>query len=274
MRQGSALPYMNRSLRRAFSILEAFLERGGKPMTLPEIVRAVGLNRTTVWRLVLCLEELGYVERQADDRFRLGLKLLRLGAVVQGTLDLRAAARPAMEALASATDESVYLSVRTGDLRVCIDMVESKQSIRHRIALGEAIALYAGAAGKLLLAFMPPDEVRKYLERVKLEPICRQTIQDPMVLLAQLEQIRREELAFSVEERFLDTLSIAAPVRDHSGNVIAALSITGPSVRMESRGTDKLAQEVRSAALDISKALGHMRTGSQEAEKPACRTAP
>ena len=204
-------------LDKAVAVLDA-VER--EPSTLTALVAATGLSRATAHRLAVALEAHGLVRRDGDGRFALGPRLMTLGRVAGEQLPLRDAARPALEWLRDTTGESVQLYVRQGDRRVCIDALESPHGLRTIVPVGASLPLDVGSAGRILAA---GDAARPWAE--------------------------------SVEERERGVASVSAPVRAADGQVVAAVSVSGPVDRTTRRPGRRYAEAVVEAADRIGMAL-------------------
>ncbi|MGE5552557.1 MAG: IclR family transcriptional regulator [Betaproteobacteria bacterium] len=259
--QGEGGPLLQ-TVERAFGVLEQFLARKDEPMRVADLAKALKLNRTTTWRLVTTLETLGYLERCEGERFRLGLKLYYYGSLIQNRFDVRRIAESVMERLRQESTESVYLWIRVGQKRVCIHALESSRPVRHQISVGEILPLHAGAGGKLLLAYEPPDQLEEYLGQLVPRPPSANTITQVEELRRDLDTIRQQGYATSRGERFSETFSVAAPIRDHSGAVVAALSLAGPSARMRG-GEGRYIDQVCSAAGEVSRLMGYQVPANQ-----------
>lgn len=172
----------------------AALERS--PCGLGELVAATGLSRATAHRLAVALEAHGLVRRSSDGKFALGLRLLALGQAAARQVPLAAAARPALEWLRDETGESVQLYVREGDVRVCVDALESPHGLRTIVPVGAVLPLGIGSAGRVL---SDEDLHVRWVE--------------------------------SVEERERGVASVSAPVVAPDGRVVAAVSVSGPVER-------------------------------------------
>jgi DNA-binding IclR family transcriptional regulator len=197
------------------------LERG--PLSLAELVAATGVSRPTAHRLAVALECHGFVRRDAEGRFALGLSLVRLGRAAGEGLPLAESARPALEALRDETGESVQLYVRQGDERVCVASLESPHGLRTIVPLGAALPLDRGSAGRVLLNGDGP-------------------VLDGAGWVA------------SVGEREDGVASVSAPVRDGAGGVCAAVSISGPIPRLGDRPGERYGAAVVRAARAVEAA--------------------
>lgn len=233
-----------RAVLRALSILDSF-EPGKAELSLTDLARNIGLSMSTTSRLVSTLEGQGYLSRNRDSqRYSLGPKIAQLGALGFSNLDLRRVALPFMQALNKVYDEGISLYVVQGDERVCVERIESSQPLRRVINIGDRHPMTRGAAGRVLLAYQSRE---KRDELLALDPF---TTEDG------LAELRHSGYTVSLGEREEGVSSIASPVFDARGIVIAALAMSGPSVRFEGPGfSDKVAKVKRHAEL-ISSALG------------------
>jgi DNA-binding IclR family transcriptional regulator len=196
------------------------LEQG--PASLGELAEATGLHRATAHRLAGALEVHGLVRRDGEGRYALGLRLLALAGAADRLFPLRDVARPALQALRDRTGESVQLYVRDGDARVCIDALESPHGLRTIVPLGALLPLDKGSAGRVLRG--DPTGRRGWIE--------------------------------SVEERERGVASVSAPVRDPTGRVIAAVSVSGPVERTTRSPGRRYGRAVVEAARAVEAALG------------------
>jgi DNA-binding IclR family transcriptional regulator len=233
----AAVGVLDRSVR----ILEA-VEGGAHRFTA--IVRATGLPRATAHRLIRALEEHGFLARFPGLGYRLGPRLLRLANEAMRELPLRDLAHPVLERLARSTGESAQLYVRSGDVRVCIDVVESANELRTIVPVGSSLPLYAGSAAKVFLAYAPDRErhVRKAKDR---ERFARE------VELALLRG-----WASSTDERQPGVGSVSAPVLGPYDIVLAVVSVSGPASRMGRISARRYAAAVVDAAREIERSLG------------------
>ena len=225
--------------------------------TLPDeagiasIAPAVGLPPSTVHRLLDTLCWLGYASRNPQTRrYKLGLKLFDLGCTVVNQMGFGRAARQYLEELVSLSGETANLAVLSDDGKVLyIDKVDSPQVLRSGIHVGYKAPLTCTALGKVLLAWLPEDEVDR-LTAGGLERRTKNSIADAEVLRAHLRQVREQGYATDDEELMIGIRCVAAPIFNRHGNVVAGLSISGPSSRLGLAELRALAPElIRRAAL-------------------------
>lgn len=235
---------------RLLAVLDCF-DLARPTLTLTEIADRAGLPLSTARRLIAELERWGGLERQPDQRYRIGIRLWRIGSLAPRQRVLSDAALPVMQDLCEATQENVQLAVLDDGEALCIEKISSPRAVPTATHVGGRLPLHATGVGKVLLAFSPPDVLRAAVER-GLSPSTRNTIVQPGRLAAALDTVREQHLAWSYEEMTLGAVSIAAPVRDATGRLRAALGIvTHSHLRLE-----QLAPAVRTAALGISRRTG------------------
>jgi DNA-binding IclR family transcriptional regulator len=205
-------PYAIGVLRRAFDILAIF-SHARPSLSLGEIVTAVRLPKTTVFRVLSSLVERGYCECDPQTgKYSLGFELLRLADIRRRQTNVHDVAAPAMREIRNAVNETVILSVRAGDSRVHIDFVEGLHAMRRMADLGVPAPLYAGAASKVLLAGMNDDEIDAYLDRTDLAAFQDSTITDRALLWREVRSIRKRGFAESKGELFAGGGALAAPI--------------------------------------------------------------
>ncbi|MEM1267318.1 MAG: IclR family transcriptional regulator [Pseudomonadota bacterium] len=242
------------SVERAAQLLLIISEMPGSGVT--ELAAATGMTKSLTFRLLYTLESQGLVRKNAERRtYALGYSALILGERARRQSPLMATAEEVLAALSSKTRENALLLVRDGLSSMCIAMKESPQPLRIFAAVGRAGPLHAGGGPKVLLAFAPED-VRATVLSGPLEAFTDQTIVAPEALEASLARIRRDGQTLSVGELDPNTFSIAAPVRDHSGTVVAALSVNGPTARLDPASEPVFLSEVLDHAVQLSRQLG------------------
>jgi DNA-binding IclR family transcriptional regulator len=220
-----------------------------------ELAQALGLHRSIVYRILKTLERRGFVtQTDRRGRFSLGLKLIELGNVVLSTTNLLQIADPIMARLVKETDESVMLSVVSGNESVCIGKKDSPKPVRATMSIGDRSPLYAGATAKALLAHLGADRIDE-LVAAGLKRITRHTITDAAKLEEDLAEIRRQGWAFSVGEFTPDVAAIAVPLRDSNGTVVASLTTTGLASRFTRGRLPILIDATCRAGEDISAQL-------------------
>jgi DNA-binding IclR family transcriptional regulator len=237
-------------LGRALRILGAFGPQ--RPaMSLSELARQAGLPVSTVHRMVGELVEWGALERGADGGYRVGLRLWELGALAPRGPGLRERALPFLEDLSLITRENVQLAVREGTEVVFVERIAATGAVRVLTRVGGRFALTATGVGLVLLAHAPVDVQDEVLGA----PISRHTsctVTDPDVLRHLLADVRTNGFAISDRQVTMDALSVAAPLQDRTGQVVAAVSLV---VRYGSASAHSLVPLVRTSARAISRAL-------------------
>ncbi|MCS7236403.1 MAG: IclR family transcriptional regulator [Armatimonadota bacterium] len=253
------------AVARALDVLWAFAEGGA--MGVSELSRRIALPKSTVHRLLepLVARDL-VVQDPATGRYRLGPGVFRLGSAFAKSLDVRQAALPAMHELARRTGETVNLNIRQGAYRVCVEKVDSVQDVRHFVELGRPLPLFAGASGKVLLAYADTDVLAAVLRGLR--PLTGRTVTDPDRLQAQLARIRRQGYAVSWNERVEGAAAVSAPVRDAAGTVVAGLTVSGPTYRFSATRIRELVPMVVEAAAEVSSRLGYSPGGTNAGARP------
>lgn len=261
-RDGRAPASEVRSLDRAIAILNVF-SRERNELGVSEIAQLTGLNTSTTHRLLASLTANGLVQQVSGSRrYALGPHILRLAYIASGHVNVQEAALPVMKRLRDASDETVGLHLlRADNRRVVVDQVESHKPLRRTYTeLGQPIPLHQGAPGKVLLAHLSP-EAREAILSAPLEAATAQTPTDADALREQLRLIRERGYALSFGERVTDIHTVAVPIANHTGEVIAALSITGPTVRMPRERLQQLAELGLAAGQELSRRLGYVPPG-------------
>lgn len=247
------------SFDRAVSILDAFtMDR--PEMGVSELARVTGLSRSTTHRLLATLQYHELVQQLPNSKnYALGPHVLRLAQVTLSKANLRTIAQPVMTWLRDQCDETVGLHVAQGErARIVLDQVESRQPLRRTYTdIGQPIPIHQGAPGKVLLAYRPP-EVREEVLSAGLEGATSRTITDPEKLRAELRRVLKQSYALSFEERVPEISTISVPVRNHTGKVIAALGVTGPSSRLSKKRLLEFFPSTAEAAQTISGSLGYL----------------
>jgi DNA-binding IclR family transcriptional regulator len=250
-------PVVVEAVLRALRLLDLF-ERGRPEMSLAEFVRRGGYSKTTTYRLLLTLEEAGWLERGPGGSFRLTIKPFQVGSILVDSLDLRREAGPVMARMAAETGETIYLVVPEGPRAVCLERIDSGQGVRLAdLYVGGSQPLHLGAAPRALLAFDEPALLPPLLA----EGLTRRTehsIVDPAALLADLAETRRRGYSISDQDVTPNVAAIGAPVFGAEDRAIAAVSIGGLQARILPPRPDLMTCLV-GAAQEISARLGHRR---------------
>ncbi len=225
--------------------------------SLAELSARLALPKSTLHRFLASLETHRILRRDpADKRWRLGYRLVTWGERAAESTGLHHVARPVMRDLATRTGETVVLTVYQDQQVVCIGKVETSHSVRLKLDVGMRHPPHAGASSKVLMAYLPKEEIQAIIRDKGLPRLCTNTITDPGALWAELAHIRERGYADSVEETDVGAWGVATPVYGHNGDVAAAIGIVGPSLRF----SDELARQYvafcRDAARRISAALG------------------
>jgi DNA-binding IclR family transcriptional regulator len=241
------------SIERAFAVLSALSDG---PIGVTEVAERTELAKSTAARLLASLAREGAVEQvPGQTRYRLGPRMATLSAGVAPVRNLVAIARPILEALARETGEAAGLSVPDGATVHYIDQVDSTHEVQVRDWTGTRVPMHAVSSGQVFLAHMNPTEVERYLAqpRVSFTP---KTITDSSALRDRLRQVQLDGFAW-VREEFAEGLnSVAAPVADDGGEIVATVHLHGPSYRFPALGeTTQISELVLDAAGRLSKRL-------------------
>lgn len=239
-------------------LLEALVERR-QPVGVSELARALGLDKSRVYRLLLTLKAKGYLEQDpATRKYMVGPKLVVLSSRILGNNDLYVQARPVMKKVRKGTGETVHLAVRMEDHAVYIAQEISPEVIGVNTEVGQREPLYCTAVGKALVAFLPEEEMDAIVQRLEFRPYTPRTITSPAQFKAHCWDVRAQGYAVDDEELHPGVRCIGAPIRGHEGSVVASLGISGPASRLSHDAIPRLARIVVHSANEISYRLGYL----------------
>jgi IclR family pca regulon transcriptional regulator len=245
------------ALSRGISILEAF-DEANPELGITQISRKVGLSKTTTFRLVQTLVVLRYLVLSSENKYRLGPRVLSLGFSVLQTLDLKTIAAPYLQSLARQCHETVNMAVLDEDELVYIERIRTQQIVNINLHVGSRLPLYNTAMGRALLAYQPEPWLQEYIDRMTADPDASPHLgKKGIKLLMQLESVRMKKYAINDEDLVKGLRSIAAPVRDGKGEVVAVVNIAVPSARVTVGGLETtFAPQLLTAVQTISEVLG------------------
>jgi len=227
--------YTIRSIRRAINILTSLdKEKGG--LTLAELTKTINLSKSTTFRILSNLEDERFVSKeQHTNKYYLGQKIFELSHSITQDSDIRKIALPFMRELNYITKESISLDIRYNEYRVAIEKVDSTLMVKSVVELGKSIPLFAGAAGKVILAYLPKEEMIEIINRTNFTKFAANTIIDSIQLLKELKKIKKEGYATSFEELIPDSASIAVVILNKNEKVVVSLCISGPISRFDNK---------------------------------------
>ena len=244
------------TVRNAARLLKVFRSRE-TDLGVSELSRRLGLGKSTVHRMLTTLVAEGLVEQ--DPRtggYRLGIVMFELGQAVRVHMDLHAAVGPVLTELRTQTGESSQVGVLDGHEVVYVDRMESAHSLRLFTDTGRRVPVHCTSSGKVLLAYLPEARRQAVLRDAPLSALTPSTITSPEQLLLEVDRVRRRGWAEAVNEREIGIASIAAPIRDIGGEVVAAVSIGVPLARCNVMALRRLAPVIMEAAEAASRRLG------------------
>jgi IclR family transcriptional regulator, pca regulon regulatory protein len=266
-RDGESSTAFSQSLERGLTILSSFTENN-PVLGVADLARAVGLNKSTTHRYVATLAKLGYVQQDPETkRYSLGPRVVDLGFAAINSMEITRVAASYLQALSDETGYTVSMSVLDGPDIVYVDRRRSGRASSFAMGLhlhvGSRLPAYCTSMGKVLLAFCEPAELRTLLDRTDLARRGPKTITAREQLMAALARVRHSGIAVNDEELAAGLRSVAAPVRDRTGRVVAAVNIaihlTVWNASVESV-VSRLEGPLRHTVAEISERLGHRST--------------
>jgi DNA-binding IclR family transcriptional regulator len=223
-----------------------------------ELSRLTGLSSSTTGRLLQEMKERGVLQQNVETKtYSMGIRILNWSGVYLATLDIRAVAMPIMNELQQLSRETISLYVLDGTDRVCVERLESPQNVRIVARLGLRLPLYAGSAGKVILAFLSEAQQEHILATVPMRPFTQHTITDVTILRDEIIKIKQQGYASSHGEWIQDASGVAAPIFGPDRQVTGALTISGPTQRFNTDVIERYGRDAVIAAMDISRLLGY-----------------
>lgn len=245
------------SVDRAVTVLEILARSGGSGVT--EVAAELGVHKSTAFRLLGALEDRDLVEQAGDrGKYHLGFGILRLAGAVPGQLDLVRQGRPVLDALAVEFGETVNLAVIRSHYAVNVDQALGSAAVTAHNWVGELTPLHATSSGKVLLAYLPIAERRRLLRAAGQARFTPHTITTRSGIEAQAERVVTDGYASTLQEYEDGLNAVAAPVRDHAGAVIAAISVSGPAYRLTATAIAAATAPLIAGADRLSARLGHL----------------
>jgi DNA-binding IclR family transcriptional regulator len=247
---------MLQTIEKASEVLALF-DRDHAEWGVREVAEALGLAKSSAHDLLTSLEQVMLLGKNTEGRYRLGWRLVMLSETLLATTELRREARLIMEELAEQYRETIHLAVLDDTKVVYVDKLEGKQAVRVELtSLGTRLYAHCSALGKVLLAYEPEKNVKRIIKVEGLPRFTANTITDADELEQALGKIRKQGYAFDQEEILPDLCCVGAPIRDHTGQVIAAISMSLPAYRFQ-RSQTELRKAVMRAGKMISERLGY-----------------
>lgn len=245
-------------LERTIKILET-MAKYPYGIALTDLSKEVGLNKSTVFRILATFQYYGYIMQDSDGKYKLGYKFMELSSAVMERLDIRKIAHPYLDELSKITGEVVHLVVLDGYEGVYIDKVDNSfGTIRMYSQVGKRVSLHSSGVGKVLLASLNEEEVDKFIIEKGLPKKTENTITDPVKLKEELARIRNQGYAIDDIENEEGIRCVAAPILNYNGETVAAVSISGPTIRVTKERIPELVHLIREYTIKISREMGFL----------------
>lgn len=262
MDQGSVAPEADtivrvQSVERAFRLLETLVRH--TEMSLGQLAESVGVHKSTAYRLLHTLMQLGYVEQDGDQgNYRVGIRMVEMGGMATHSWPLHRAAETVMDRLASELGEAVNLAVEDDLDMVYVATVDAYSMLRMQLNIGRRAPVHCTAVGKVMLAYRPEMVRRLKTEHPRLDALTPFTITEWSQLEEELSRIRQQGFAVDNEEQEIGARCVAAPIADHRHRIVAALGISAPTARLSLERAQDVGPVIIQAARRVSERLGYL----------------
>lgn len=245
------------SVDRAISVLEILAQQGEAGVS--DVAAEIDVHKSTAFRLLGALESRGLVEQAGErGKYRLGFGIVRLAGAVTGRIDITQQGRPVCERLAEEMGETVNIAVMQEHFAINLFQVRGPAAVAAHNWVGQLTPLHATSSGKILLAHLPSKERAELLAQTGLKKMTPRTLTGKTKLEKNLADVREHGYSWTLEELELGLHAMAAPVRNRDGEVIAALSASGPSYRFTEERMRELAPLLIEGADEISHRMGYL----------------
>lgn len=251
------------ALEKGLAIIELLAE-SDQPLGITDLYTYCGIPKSSIFMILSTLESLKYIEKLPGDKYKLTMKIHRLGSQILSKLDIREVARPYMRELAETLHFTVHMAALEQRQAIYIEKVNSPGYVQFSTKVGQSMQLYCSAVGKTLAAYLPSDELDELLKDLTFEAYTPYTISTPEAFKDFLKSVRETGYAIEDEEGEAGIRCIGAPVYDNTGKVAAAISVTALRSELPSHKYAEVGKLVSEKALQISRELGY-----QPAAKPA-----
>jgi len=244
-----------KTIDRLITILDCFSSEH-PTWSLAELSQRLDMPKSSLHRFLVSLESHGILRRdRLDKRWRLGYRLFAWGCLAAENTQLIHIAKPFMQDLTKYTEETTILTAWQNHEVVCIEKVESNHPVRMTLDVGTRRLPHAGASSKILMAYLPHEEIQDIIRERGLPKLCVNTITDPDKLMAELIKIREHEYAESYQETDQGAWGVATPIRDRSRAVVAGIGVAGPISRFNKERAEQYREYCRNASLQITTLL-------------------
>jgi DNA-binding IclR family transcriptional regulator len=245
-----------KSVRKALQIFELFTIDTPE-LSISDLVRKLSMPKVSVYRFLRVLMKSSFISQDRQTKkYRLSIKIFELGSIVLRNFDLREVAFPLIVELSKRSGETAHLGVLDNQQVISIEGVESDQSLRISLPIGKRVYLHSTGIGKAILAFLTDQEIQEIIRQKGLPRFTNNTIVDPNPLMKEIQLIRKRGYAIDNEENEHGIRCVAAPIFDVNKQVVASISISGPSVRIPHTRISELSSMVIETSQKISKAHG------------------
>lgn len=248
--------YILSSLYNALEILDLLSKY--EELSLAEISKEVNLGKASVFRMLYTLEKKGFVHKTSHAKYKLGMKFAYYGSIASERQNILSVARPHLQKLRDKLNETVHMSILDNDNNVIFMLKEvGNYSIQMASKVGAKMPPYCTGTGKMLLAGLPDEELKNIINNLDFGKKTNYTITDRIRFEEEIKKIRILGYAEDIEECEIGLICYAAPVKDMTGNIIAAISVSGPTERMRQNRL-QLIDAIKEEAKDISEAMGYI----------------
>lgn len=259
--------YLINSILRAGNILRCLAEEEAQ-LKISELARRLQLDRSTTYRILLSLEKCRLVQKnEKTGAYSLGLASFEIGNAFISRMDFIQVSKPVMANLAEEVRETVHLAVLSDSEVVYVDKVDSPRSLVVMYKIGQRAPLYCTALGKVLLAFQHENNKKRIINQIEFKPFTSNTIVTKKKLLEELIKIQHQGFAIDFREYEEGVECLAGPILNHTGEIIAALSFSGPQRKINIRQEKKFVNSIVEAAALISERLGYKKSDQTTQER-------
>ena len=242
------------SFAKGMNILELLSDNEG--LSVSQVARIMNMNRASSHRFLSTLRELGYADKDDHSRYYLTAKVIELGTKVLDRFEIRKIAHPFLQQVASKFNETINLGFFNGKEVLTLDKIDSTEILRMDSGIGGREPAYCTSLGKAILAYLPDNQLEEYLKAIELIPYTPNTVTTKEKLKEELMLIQENGCAIDDEELSVGLRCVGAPLFDHSGQALYAISISGPSIRFGSKRLQEMQQALKKICQSLSEKLG------------------